>query len=976
MKTLNFHGAMSVRPARSSRRLAITWIAAAALVAPLISLSQPAAAAGSTTDGLTSATAAGSCWEAKQSSPNASDGIYWLITPALRSPQQFYCDMTTDGGGWVLIARGREGWKGQYNGLRSPTSLRTVVEGTGAFSTAQLPAKTVDALLNNERVDALTDGIRLRRAMSQDGLQRQEVRFTMTKRDRWVWTFGAEHPVGAFRFDEVSGAGGQTNSFGLDSAYRRVDTNATQSQGFLGGMGFGSQVLGSTSATSYLWSKTDGAGSARPFTQMFLRPKLSVAEMNFVAIPDSGTPVITQRPLPDSDATSTVWGVSGLGNGVDGEFNTEVSAFGQVGDTVFVGGNFRFVQRSKLATGVDKVEQPFLAAFNVHTGEWIPSFRPQLNDQVKAMVGLPDGRLAVGGQFSRVNGVDRRSFVILDAVTGATSPGWQVDVENRTSGGTTQVRGLSIHKDQLYVSGSFTHWIGAGGTTASAWNGARINLATGQPDRSWNPALNGTSVGVEASPAGDRAYFAGYFRQSGNVPTVSGTAIQTSVGAAVVSPTWKPQFSKSGVDALGNVTGNVWQLGVAEAAGGVWLGGSEHSLFSYNRDTFARTSGNITKNGGDYQTVEAFGDTVYAGCHCGDWVYSNAYSWRDVGSSWTQADKINLIGAWDAATGNYLQEFSPVVQARRGFGAWALFRDSVGTLWAGGDFSSSVRVGGISQWSGGFIRFRARDVKAPTSPTVLTGVPAANSTVTLSWGAATDDRGSVRYEVIRGNRVVATTSARTINVPAESSPTRYFVRAIDLAGNRSASTGVFVVTRPSTSTLDLVKSGSVWKWSFSSTALAADWTLGTFDDSGWAVGSAVLGFGATAVTTDVSAGAVVPRPLSAQFRQIFVIADPGTITNPKISVIANDGVVVYLNGVEVGRANLPAGAISQSTYATAAPSTTAAAASRIIFDVPRSALVQGNNVVTASTHANFRSTPDISFDLRLTAEQGQTTTSP
>ena len=101
-------------------------------------------------------------------------------------------------------------------------------------------------------------------------------------------------------------------------------------------------------------------------------------------------------------------------------------------------------------------------------------------------------------------------------------------------------------------------------------------------------------------------------------------------------------------------------LGIKEVSDRVYVGGSEHSLFGYQRSDFTRVSGSITKAGGDFQMVNASSDTVYAGCHCGDWVYENAYTWSSVGTAWTHADKMTLVGAWDSATGKVLQEFSPV----------------------------------------------------------------------------------------------------------------------------------------------------------------------------------------------------------------------------------------------------------------------------------------------------------------------------
>lgn len=903
-------------------------------------------------DGLSQPGAAASCWEAKKVRPAAQSGIYWLMTPAMAAPEQFYCDQVTDGGGWVLVGRGRQGWKETYEGLGTAAQVRATVTGTGAFTPRQLSSTTIDQLLNGKSAQSLADGIRLRRALDTTGSQWQEARFQTTKRERWTWAFSSETPVTTYSFDSVSGSTGLTSSFGLDQGSKRVVTTEAQAQGWTQGWAYGSSITGSTSSSSYLWSAAAGVGNARPFTQMYLRPKLLQSDVSFAQIPDAGTAKREQRSMQETGAMPTVWGVNGLVSG-SGELRTEAQSFAQVGNTVFVGGNFKYVQ--KTSAGGSQVQQSYVAGFNVDTGEFVPGFNPTFNGQVKELVALPNGLLAVGGEFTTANGKPAAGLVALNPATGDTSQTWKLAMENRISGGAVSVRAMAVHGNWLYIGGAFTHLTGGTNTSAIyARSAARVSVADGTADRNWNPAFNGTVLDVAPSKDGARVYASGYFTASNSTPTDAAAAIRTTVNAPVDTWNWTPSASKH------------FQFGVAEEGGRVWLGGSEHSLFSFNPSTFARLSSNITRAGGDFQDVTGANGLIYAGCHCGHWNYTNGTLWPGPGPSWTIADKINLVGIWDAATGSYLPQFNPVIKGRVGYGIWGNFVDSRGVLWSGGDLVSSVRSNGASQWSGGFARFALNDSTAPGVPgTVAATGDGTNDTIT--WAAATGS--PAVYHVLRDDRVIGTTTARTLTV-AHRDGARYFVRAADAAGNHSASSRV--VTAPAVQVpagaMELIKPADTWKYRFVNSAPPANWTTGALDDAAWASGKAPLGWGDASVATTLSAEGT--KPLAYQLRKTFTVADASTIESLAVKTRSDDGIVAYLNGVEILRSNMGTGTISYASYATTAPSTATALANPVTVTVPGWAVHDGANVLSVEVHSNYRSTPNSTFDLELDATLG------
>lgn len=90
------------------------------------------------------------------------------------------------------------------------------------------------------------------------------------------------------------------------------------------------------------------------------------------------------------------------------------------------------------------------------------------------------------------------------------------------------------------------------------------------------------------------------------------------------------------------------------------------------------------------------------------------------------------------------------------------------------------------------------DGSPPSVPSGLVVDAVTASSVSLSWGASTDDVGVVRYEVLRDGVLLGSTPLTSFvdtTVAAESTYS-YVVRAVDAAGNSSSSSALSVTTLP------------------------------------------------------------------------------------------------------------------------------------------------------------------------------------
>jgi hypothetical protein len=117
------------------------------------------------------------------------------------------------------------------------------------------------------------------------------------------------------------------------------------------------------------------------------------------------------------------------------------------------------------------------------------------------------------------------------------------------------------------------------------------------------------------------------------------------------------------------------------------------------------------------------------------------------------------------------------------------------------------------------------------------------------------------------------------------------------------------------------------------------------------------------VTTLLRAGTTETRANTCYFRTWFTGSTAHR--NLTLRVRRDDGAVIYLNGVEVARTNMPTGAIA---FGTRALSSVNDAAETTLYTIPISArLVEGRNLLAVEVHQFQQASSDLTFDLSLTA---------
>lgn len=166
----------------------------------------------------------------------------------------------------------------------------------------------------------------------------------------------------------------------------------------------------------------------------------------------------------------------------------------------------------------------------------------------------------------------------------------------------------------------------------------------------------------------------------------------------------------------------------------------------------------------------------------------------------------------------------------------------------------------------------------------------------------------------------------------------------------------------------IVNKKSEWKYLDDGSDQGTAWKENDFDDSSWTLGSGKFGYGDEDEDTTISFGGDSNNKyVTTYFRKDFNIDDISALTGAlSFDLLRDDGAIVYLNGKEIIRSNLPLGNINANTLALTFASGDEEV-SYFNFLIAEGELKEGNNTIAVEVHQSQTNSSDLGFDLSFKA---------
>jgi hypothetical protein len=169
----------------------------------------------------------------------------------------------------------------------------------------------------------------------------------------------------------------------------------------------------------------------------------------------------------------------------------------------------------------------------------------------------------------------------------------------------------------------------------------------------------------------------------------------------------------------------------------------------------------------------------------------------------------------------------------------------------------------------------------------------------------------------------------------------------------------------------LTMTNSPWRYDFRGANLGSVWRATNYDDSAWSSGIGVFALETDNPIVLQQTNTIMPlsnasnaRITTYYFRTHFLLTNSPYEVVLVFTNLVDDGMVVYVNGLELGRFVMPA-APAPITYITAASAAVEASYNTII--IPGDLLRKGDNLLAVEVHNASSTSSDIVFGGALTA---------
>ena len=162
---------------------------------------------------------------------------------------------------------------------------------------------------------------------------------------------------------------------------------------------------------------------------------------------------------------------------------------------------------------------------------------------------------------------------------------------------------------------------------------------------------------------------------------------------------------------------------------------------------------------------------------------------------------------------------------------------------------------------------------------------------------------------------------------------------------------------------------NTWKYYDQGQLSGSSWRTVSFNDASWKSGLSPLGYTMSGVKTTVSYGSdSQQKNPTTYFRKTFTLnAEPRTDDVFQLEYQIDDGCVVWVNGKEAGRVNMPSGTVSYTTFSTTYAGDTPITGT---LELNPKLFVKGSNVIAMEVHNTSYTSSDLYWDCALSTSVG------